>query len=274
MAGFWYHWNTKNEFRDIWLMLMGGGALVVLIQYGDMTNFPNLIPKIWYAIFVVFSFFVFSFSYLEWAFTLPRTFENVVFSSSVGIFSFSLLISVLDHNTSVVAAASTLILVLVTGYNVIKTNETARKQLEFQRNPIIAISVKENDSQIQIIDLIIENVGPGIAKNLRFDIHPQGFITLSGDPIEKLFFFQNGISIFPPKQKYTIHLTNLARKIYEIKEKYKIGDDHEWREKLKKELELTFVVKYENMYGYYKIDEFKVNLCIFWGLRWPDSPAG
>ena len=71
---------------------------------------------------------------------------------------------------------------------------------QHQINPIISLSIKPNDNRVQIIDLIIENVGNTVAKNIHFVINPLGFASLSGQPLDQLYFFQRGIQILHPAQ--------------------------------------------------------------------------
>jgi hypothetical protein len=97
-------------------------------------------------------------------------------------------------------------------------------------------------------------VGNGIAKNIRFDIRPHGFTTLSGDSLEQLYFFQRGIQRIPSKQKYIIHLINFAQKIREIRRRFNIHYDDQllqsesqrFRRIVRSESELTFIVYFEN----------------------------
>ena len=125
--------------------------------------------------------------------------------------------------------------------------------------------------------MIIENVGNGIAKNIQFDISPHGFATLSGDPLEQLYFFQRGIQLIPSKQKYIIHLVNFAQKVQEIREQYhfpsdehlSISDAQRFRRIVRAESELSFMVHFENNEGELTHTVFNFNLCIFWGLRFP-----
>lgn len=178
---------------------------------------------------------------------------------------------------NVIVASATLMLVIVTAYSVTTTNQIARKQLKLQNDPLVILSVKENDNNVQIIDLIIENVGNGIAKNIRFEPSPHGFITMSGDPIKNLYFFQNGIQILAPKQKYTIQLVNFAQKVREIRERLNLPPDGElskseaqmFRQIVRIESELEFTVYSENNEGEQNRSVFYFNLCIFWGLRFP-----
>jgi hypothetical protein len=138
--------------------------------------------------------------------------------------------------------------------------------------------IKENEDQVQIINLIIENVGYGIAKNIRFEINPPGFITLSGDPITKLYIFNRGISNLPPHQNIIIPLVNFAQKICEIRQRHNFSmsdsqlsaaEARNLRLIARTESELEFTVYFENNEGVQKRMVFPFNLCVFWGLRFP-----
>lgn len=67
-------------------------------------------------------------------------------------------------DVNVIVASATLLLVIITAYSVKSTNEIAQKQLKLQNDPVISMSIKENDNDVRYIDLIIENVGNGIIK--------------------------------------------------------------------------------------------------------------
>ena len=156
--------------------------------------------------------------------------------------------------------------------------EILEKQRITQLEPIVTIHVEENEKAPipGYIDLVIENVGNGVAKNIRFaDVYPKGFTTLSGDPLDKLFIVQNGIQTLAPQHRYVIHMIQLGEKIEEFKKGYLNGiqdfSPFQLRERLKKDLELHLSVTYEDIEGLSKKhNEYRINLCIFWGLRNPE----
>jgi hypothetical protein len=171
----------------------------------------------------------------------------------------------MDHNLNEIAKNTERVLSLT-------------QQLKFQNEPSISLMIKENENQVQIINLIIENVGNKIAKNIRFEVNPPGFITLSGDPITKLYIFQCGIPILPPRQKIIIPLVNFAQKIHEIRVRHNFplsdsqlspSDGKNLRLITRIESELEFIVHFENEEGEQTRTIFNFNLCVFWGLRFP-----
>ena len=263
------------EILNIFLCFVSSTCLFILLSERNSFDFSNRVDIALYGIallvFMGISFGVLSYWML---------FENkkrdmgvniliIVAIIFIGTISFAIIIK----DSNVASGGFTLILVVVTAYYASITNKINEKQWKNNKEPIVIVYLKENDTNVQIIDMIIENVGQGIAKNVKFIIHPLGYSTLSGDSLEKLFFFQNGLQALPVKQKNVIHLMNLHDRIYEIKEKYKIKDPHQWREKLKKELELKIYITYQDIDGEPKKSEYIINPCMFWGLRYPVSHA-
>lgn len=281
MTGFKQSWKSNFELRNIIIIIFSLTAFVLIsVVTENLRNnfiFFGMTFGIVIALALILLLFIFSLCSLELCY-FSKTFDNLIYMACLYIFCISVIIAALMREVNVIVASATLLLVIISAYSVTKTNEIAQKQLKFQIEPKISMSIKENEQDarenevdVQIIDLVIENIGIGIAKNIQFDIQPHGFITLYGYPLEKLYFFQKGIPILGSKQKYVIPLTHFTRKIYEIKERFKIKDDHEWHEKLKNELELTFNVYYENIDGELSKAIFRFNLCMFWRFRYPGS---
>lgn len=200
-------------------------------------------------------------------------------------FWISAIISFITGESNVLVAGATIILVIVTGYNVSQTREFAiksneaqedgikaqKKALAFQTKPIINAYIKENSSDLTYLDLIIENVGQGLAHDLKFSFDRPEFRTLSGDEISKLFLFQNGIQNLSPNQKIKITIAHFPTIIENIRKKYNYNDaEHpkELREALKNELHFKMTVKfYDNDHNYDERD-FIIDPCLFWGLRY------
>jgi hypothetical protein len=256
-------WSENSGFRNIFILITSTGAFIITYSIRNDLQNINLIN------FSLLFYSIVSFwMMIEWLFS-GSGLDHVILVSAVMTIVISIYGAVILNESNIIVGGATIVLVIVTAFNTIKMDRIAEKQRLTQIEPLVLLIVKENDLEVQIIDLIIENVGAGIAKNLRFTINPHDFISISGDPLERLFFFQSGIQILPPKQKYVIHMTDLPKKIEEIKRKYRIADPVELRRKLKEELQLNIIINYEDIEGNHKINEFFINLCIFWGLRYP-----
>ena len=243
----------------------------------NVPQIENYNIKLAYVIASIFLMFILLFCLVEWMFKI-HTFDGMIYIVCLLVFCISVIIAAISRDINTIVASATLLLVIITAYSVKITNEIAQKQLKLQNDPIISLSVKENDDDVRVIDLVIENVGNGIAKNIRFDISPHGFTTLSGDSLERLYFFQRGMQILPSKQKYIVHLVNFAQKIHEIRERYNIphsdsqlspSESQNFRRIVRAESELEFTVYFENNEGEPNRTVFNFNLCIFWGLRFP-----
>jgi hypothetical protein len=152
-------------------------------------------------------------------------------------------------------AVVTFLYVLLTR-DLIKTNQDL---VAAQSQPSVIAHVKENDLDFHYIDLIIENVGMGIANNIKFDVEPHGFITQSGDPLEDLPVIQNGIPTLGPKQKFSMVLRFLP----DLMDKGKpLSDIHDT-------LKFQITIRYQNSTGEKKGPEkYDIDIGIFWGLRY------
>jgi hypothetical protein len=175
---------------------------------------------------------------------------------------------VLNYDTNIIVGGSTIVLVLVTALNLLKIDEIFQKQRSLAIEPFIVVYVKEYSNNVTIIDLIIENVGQGVAKNVKITTNRPEFLTISGDSINQLPFFKYPIQVLGPKKESVIHFVNLAQMVEERRK----PDNSFDIEELKRELSLKIYIKYENIDGATKSDEFNINLCTFWGLRYPIKP--
>ncbi len=102
-----------------------------------------------------------------------------------------------------------LLLVLVTVAYVLLTQKlvkTNQALFDIQTSPSIIAYLKIIDREKnKHIDLIIDNVGSGPARNVIFNINPSGLKILSGD-FDLHSLIQNGISVLGPKQRMSITL--------------------------------------------------------------------
>lgn len=208
MGGFIESYKSYFELRN--LILITYSPIAFLFTWDFFEN--NSVPygRILSAFALIFLLAIFTLCTMELLYS--KEINNSVYVFCIWIFGISIIIAIMRNDINVIVASVTLLLVVITAYSVTTTNQIARTQLKLQNNPTVILSVKENDDDLHIIDLIIENAGNGVARRIRFEINPYGFTTLSGDQIGQLYFFRNGIQILAPKQKYIIHLTNLVKK--------------------------------------------------------------
>jgi hypothetical protein len=275
MANFFQEGDLGHKLRDFLLITFSLVAFVLLWSVKDSTPVKNANIMMAFLITSIFFLFVFSICAYELE-SLSQTLDEAVYSGCLIIFGLSVIIAAIMQDVNVVVASSTLLLVIISAFTVKKTTDVSLKQIKLQTDPLISLSIKGNDTLVQVIDLTIENVGNGPAKNIQFEIQPHGFTTLSGDPLEKLYFFQRGIQLIPSKQKYVINLVNFADKIADIRKRYGFPmddallspiDAQRFRRIVRSESELQITVFYENNDGERNYSVFNFNLCVFWGLR-------
>ena len=70
------------------------------------------------------------------------------------------------HHSNLVIAISTSLLCVLTGLHVLYT----KKLLEQQSRPKIVVSATPDEIYGSVINFRIENIGLGVAKNVRFDL--------------------------------------------------------------------------------------------------------
>jgi uncharacterized membrane protein len=164
--------------------------------------------------------------------------------------------------TTIILAIPSFFVAVVTSVYVLLTRElikTNQDLVDAQSQPSVIAHVKENDDDFHFIDLVIENVGMGIARDIHFDVLPHGFITISGDPLETLPVIQNGIPALGPKQKFRMILCNLTPLTNRGLPLSEIHDT----------LKFRIGIKYQNSLGIEKNWEYyDIDLGIFWGLRY------
>lgn len=107
---------------------------------------------------------------------------------------------------SAVVAISTIFYVLLTERLVSETKEMREAQTE----PRISISIRPRDEWINLIDLIIQNIGPGPAYNVKFEIEPD-FEYRKNHLLSQTGFIKKGIKYLSPDQKIQTFLTNLVK---------------------------------------------------------------
>jgi hypothetical protein len=102
-----------------------------------------------------------------------------------------------------------ILLVIVTlGYVLltIKLVKTNQALFDAQSEPILIAYLRLNDIEDpEHIDLIIENVGMGSARNIRFSMDPSNVPTVCRN-LENHSLVQRGLSIIGPKQRLSIRL--------------------------------------------------------------------
>lgn len=115
----------------------------------------------------------------------------------------------------IIVGGATVVLVIVTGYNIHQTQINAEKMRGEEIKPKINIFIRETEHDQSIVDLIIENYGNGVAKDIRFNISDPEDTKILGN-IKELGYFQTGINNLSPKKELRIERFYLNSYLYNI----------------------------------------------------------
>ncbi|MHB8118056.1 MAG: hypothetical protein ACYDHX_04930 [Methanothrix sp.] len=125
-----------------------------------------------------------------------------------------------NQNSGAVTALFTVGLTIVTliyaclTWGISKETKMMRKA---QTEPNISATIQAEEGNINLIDLIIKNIGLGPAYNVKFEANPDfesRFCKLS-----EIGFIKNGLPYFAPNQEFQIFLANLIENFEEILKK-------------------------------------------------------
>ena len=131
---------------------------------------------------------------------------------------------------SAIVALATVVYAILTWRLVTETKEMRKVQTE----PKISVIFQPREEWINLIDLVIKNIGLGPAYDIKFEIKPD-FEYRQGHFLSKLNFVKNGIKYLAPNQKMQFFLTSLVHNFekktktpFDIKVTYnnKIGEPY------------------------------------------------
>ena len=129
---------------------------------------------------------------------------------------------------SALVALATLVYAILTWKLVSET----RKMREAQTEPNISVTIQPSEKWMEIVDMIIQNIGLGPAYNIKFEINPD-FKTFTGKFLSEYGFMKNGLNFFASNQKFQFFLVSLVeyfpKETFEIKVTYQnsIGKTYE-----------------------------------------------
>lgn len=99
----------------------------------------------------------------------------------------------------------------------ILVSETS-KMRKAQTEPEISITAQPSEWYINLIDMVIENIGLGSARNIHFEVISD-FECEKGKFVSNIGYIKSGLDYFAPKQKLTFFLTSLDENFEEKKTK-------------------------------------------------------
>lgn len=149
-------------------------------------------------------------------------------------------------NSTTLIAVATIFYAFLTYILVSETGKMRKAQTE----PEISITVQPSEWWINYIDMVIENIGLGSARNISFEVISD-FECEKGKFVSDIGYIKYGLDYFAPKQKLTFFLTNLL-------------DNNNFEEKITK----FFVIKviYHDKTNKLLDHTFKINFNQFEGL--------
>ena len=162
-------------------------------------------------------------------------------------------ISFLNTNSGAILAITTLVYALITGRMLYET----KRMREFQTEPYVFISVQPMERARWILNMVIQNIGPGPAYDLKFKIEPDLKIRM-GHYLSEINLIKQGFKYLAPNQRLeciVAHSIEEAKKkekaLYEVTVTY--------RNKGKKHYEEIFVLDFTEYFGmlYSEIDPYK-----------------
>ncbi len=111
--------------------------------------------------------------------------DNIVVLSSALFIWLSFLYSAISGKTDAVMAGATIILVIVTGYNISQTRKYSQQNIDILKeqiepNVVADFIIERNNTDHLIISL--KNIGKGIAKSVKFQFEPANITGYNNNP--------------------------------------------------------------------------------------------
>jgi len=151
---------------------------------------------------------------------------------------------------SAVVAIATIVYAILTWKLVSET----RKMREAQTEPKVSVTIQPREEWINLIDMVIQNIGLGPAYNIKFEINPD-FEYMKGRFLSELGFMKNSLKYLAPNQKLQFFLTTMIEN---------------FEEKTKKPFEIR--VTYQNGRGKTYKDVYMIDFSQLIGLRQLGEP--
>lgn len=152
-------------------------------------------------------------------------------------------INFLNKNSGAILAFTTVVYAVITGRMLYETKKMRQSQTE----PDVFITVQPMERARFILNLVIQNIGPGAAYSLRFKVDPDIKLR-SGRNLSEINFMKNGFRYLAPKQKLECII---ASSIEEANKKESILHEISviYKDKSGKPYEAIFVLDFTEHFG-------------------------
>ena len=128
------------------------------------------------------------------------------------------LLDFLNRNSGAFSVVFTMVVAAATVFYAVLTrrlvSETQRMRLA-QTEPLVSIRIESSEISISLINLVVENLGPGLAYDVRLSVTPD-FEMRNKEHLSELGLFRHGIRHLAPHQRISLYLTNVIGQIDEI----------------------------------------------------------
>jgi hypothetical protein len=151
------------------------------------------------------------------------------------------LLELLNSNTAM--ASATIFYAFLTYFLVSETKKMRKAQTE----PEISITIQPSEEWINFIDIVIENVGLGSARNIRFEVISD-FECEKGKFVSNIGYIKNGLDYFAPKQKLIFFLTSMVEN-FEEKITKRLEIKVIYQDKTNKSYDPTFKIDFSQLEG-------------------------
>ena len=158
----------------------------------------------------------------------------------------------LNSNSAAITAIATVLLTFITGYYAFITLGLLRENREIRaamNQPDLAIYATAHEGYINFLNLVVENVGPGAAYDVKLSTD-QEFKTDSDLDLRRLGLFRHTLGFFASGQKIEHFLTSMVES---------------WDELMSRPLE--FQATYRDNKGKLYEKKFSINFAVFESLR-------
>lgn len=134
-----------------------------------------------------------------------------------------------DYGVAVTAIATTLLagITLIYAWLTSKLSYETTLMREAQTEPHISAIIQSEERNMNLIDLVIQNIGFGPAYNVKFLITPDfenRFCKLSD-----IGFIKNGLDYFAPNQKFQFFIANMLEEDLKNPKEFKIEITYEYK---------------------------------------------
>jgi hypothetical protein len=142
-------------------------------------------------------------------------------------------------------AISTVVYAILTWQLVSET----RKMRSAETEPLVWVSVQPNAGAPWLLNLVIQNIGPGPAYRIGFSVSTD-FITLNNKLLSEAGPIKNGLKHLAPHQKVEFILTNMVENAEEKAAKPFSVTAH-YRDLSRKNHEVSYLIDLSEFLGYY-----------------------